>query len=208
MEVLQRRRFTNDQSVYIAQPTGKSAQIVEKRKLPPLGRETHKWLAHISLGTNRRMRALDPGPPQAFGRYAKNCFLVPCDGCKHHFLVSQKRVYSSLAERSGISCPYCNHVTTLREATEYGNFYRKPIMLLEPVSDVAPPSDEILNALLVDNELPPEIALVTLPDETLKSDVRKVMEAYGWTAFGLLVVGAAIGTYNAITGKNAEDNSE
>jgi hypothetical protein len=207
MEVLQWRRFTKDQSMYIARPIGKSAQIVEKRKLPPIARETHRWLAHISLGTNRRMRRLSPDA-QPFGRYARNCFLVPCDGCKRHFLVSQKKAYSSLAEKSSISCPYCNHVSALREAAEHGNFYRKPIMLLEPVSDVTPPSEEILNALLVDNELPPGIAVVTLPDEKLKSDVRKVMEVYGWMALGLLVVGAAIETYNAITGQNAEDNSD
>ena len=96
MEVRQWRRFAKQPEAYIARPAGQhQASIREKIALDPLDNGDAKLRARVSVGTNRRMLQ-SSGIPAAWGKFAKNCFLVPCAYCGRHFLATQKAVYASL----------------------------------------------------------------------------------------------------------------
>lgn len=200
-ELLQWRRFRDDPIVY---PVGGSNtfQLGEGLRLETLTKNEKKLWAGISVGVARSYRSkFNPG--FAAAKYAKNCFMIPCRKCGQHFVASQKAVYSTLKGQFQIFCPHCsNGQFHFKEGTERGTFYRKPIILEQPYKNRLRilESQEILS-LLVNNELPDSIGLVTLDSEKLSSDLAKVGKAYlGLGALALGAIGLA-----ALFGNSDED---
>lgn len=184
-EMLQWRRFRPDP---VAVPAGVDARgrpwTGEPRRWEPLSENEKKLWAKISVGINRKMQG-PRTPASAWGRFAKNCFLTPCERCGEHLLVTQTAVYAALKGQFRVICPHCSYDRfVFVEGRHLGNYYRKPVSLalqLDPARR-APlrvlRDDEIL-ALLVQNETPRAIPMVGLEGENPWSDLKKILVTYG-----------------------------
>jgi hypothetical protein len=188
-ELLQWRRFKDDPAVYAVGGNGNQFQLGDAVHLEPLTGNEKKLWAGISVGIARSYKShLNPG--FACGKFAKSCFMIPCGGCGEHFLATQKAIYDALKGQFKITCPLCgNGEFYFREMHKRGNYYRKPIVLEQEFQTRLRvlETQEILD-LLISNELPPSISLVSMPGESLSSDIVKLGKFY--LALGGLALGA------------------
>lgn len=179
-EVLQWRRFKDRPSVYMVGIDDRGQfTLSEPVALEPLAKNQKKLWASISVGIARSYKHhMNPG--FAAGKYAKSCFLLPCHTCGEHFLISRKAVYRALTGEFTVSCPHCgNSQFQFRELAQRGNYYRKPLIIEQPhrVAIRVLEDSEIL-ALLVNNELPSRIPLVSLEGEKFSSDIATLGKFY------------------------------
>lgn len=190
-ELLQWQRFKDNPVVY---PVDGGAQGLPGRgvQLDPLTKNQKKLWAKLSVGIARSYQH-HMNPPFATGKYAKNCFMIPCQRltCGEHFLASQKAVYSTLKGQFQIVCPHCgNGQFYFREEAQKGNFYRKPVILEQPnKGDIRILQSEEIISLILDNKLPDSFKTpITLPGEKLSSDLAKIGKVYA--GLGVLAAGA------------------
>ena len=190
MELAHWPRFSKDPVVYVAEPDDEGKpQLTGSIALEPLSKNEASLRARVEYGTNRRTVRNSRGMAGAWGKFAKNCFLVPCVGCDEHFLVTQKAVYAALAGSVKVPCPHCTNIALFEEESRYGNYYRKPVLIVGDTSEARMLEDGELNDLLLASEVPEQFGLVAMEGETLDSDLKKVMKMYGWVGLGLGVVG-------------------
>lgn len=173
-EVLQWRRFENKPVAYPIDIDDKNQlSFGEKIAWATLTDNQKKLWAKISVGINRNMQ--NHATLTYWGKFAKNCFLIPCGNCGEHFLVSQAAVRATLNGNFKVVCPHCDNPNfAFHEESQRGNYYRKPVVLEQEYRKKLRilEADEILALLLVDKneELPPSIGIVTLKDEKLYGD--------------------------------------
>lgn len=190
-EILQWRRFNNNPVVYPIGSTEEGAFLLgESLHLEPLTKNQKKLWAGLSVSIARSYRGkFNPG--FYGGKYNRSCYLIPCGNCGEHFLASKKAINGILEGSFKIACPHCGNVRFLfSQEHNRGHYYRKPIILKQEFKTslrILEPN-EILS-LLVDNDLPASIRLVTVNGESFSSDISKL----GWIYAGLGA--AALGAF-------------
>jgi hypothetical protein len=184
IEVAQWRRFSkkNPPEAYPVSEIDRDGKPIfgQRVLLEPMSENQKRLLAGISVGTNRRMQQMPLTPPTTWSKYAKNCFLVCCAGCGEYLLISQKAVYSAIKSHTTITCPHDrphqgSKEIGFREEVKTGQYYRKPV-ILEQNGQQEPRLlgiNEIIH-ILVMNDPPPGIPVVTVEGETLWSDLQKL----------------------------------
>ena len=194
-EILQWRRFRDNPMVF---PIGQNVDqyvIGQGIQLVPLTLSEKRLWANLSVNIARSYQGkFNPG--FYGGKHNRNCYLMPCGICGEHFLIGKKATSLTLRGEYRIVCPHCNnsHFRIL-EGNQMGTFYRNPIIVeqefIRPLRVLE--TSEVLD-LLIKDDLPPRIPLVSLADEHFDNDLIKVGKFFlgglAALAAGALVINA------------------
>jgi hypothetical protein len=185
-ELLQWRRFAKSPKVWGAEPSDDGRFQLTPFELDSMPYDAKALWASISTRVNKRMNGRTVA---IWGRYARNCYLIPCRHCGEHILATKKVVEPLASSGGAFACPHCGDPVRLGELPLRGNYYRKPIVLRdEERTPMRPLGDDELKHLLVsDDPPPPAIRLVTLPEESVPTESWTLLKVFG----GILAVGAA-----------------
>lgn len=206
-ELLQWKRLHDKPYVYrISYENGDFSY--QKIELQPLTTYEKRQMSFTSYWSNPdRLIDTEGGVfMDAWGKYAKDCFLVSCCACGQYYLITRKKMMKYVEGREKVLCPHCNrHHAVFLQKKDGVKFFanRTPILihpLVEPVADHAPLGTEDVLDLMNARKLPERFPLDKEDGEKLKSDFRKQAEFTGkFTAGlvgGLAVLGAIISFFD------------
>jgi hypothetical protein len=104
-----------------------------------------------------------------WGKYSRNCFIIPCGRCGENFLLSGSALRANLNSEYDVICPHCgnNRFQFEVKSDQKSNFKRKPIVLNQEIKTLRILEPDEIFHLLLENELPTSIPLVALDNENL-----------------------------------------
>ena len=146
-----------------------------RASLPSFSDEKKRRNLESQLGLNayRASRLYKGRTPYYFGKYAHTCFMLSCPYCKNHFLSSVKAVREAKRGNVKLACPSCGHNEFYFTESKAGYHIHHQYL---GSGKIEPLRVDALNQLLVGNDLPDSVGLVTLRGEVLKSEGRAVAE--------------------------------
>lgn len=116
-----------------------------------------------------------------WGKYSRNCFIIPCGHCGENFLLSGSALRATLNSEYDVICPHCgnNRFQFEVKTDQKSNFKRKPIVLNQDIKKLRILEPDEIFHLLLEDELPPSIPLVALDNENF-SLTESALELIGF----------------------------